>query len=192
MSSGGLPTLAKSPIVSAHNFYPDPSETNTHSLASPVPNSFIIMKLAFAAALLVGSTAATISPDGGPTDQGIHSVGVYCKGLELEALSAKALSYTAKALEETFNSVHTAKDGATAHVVANGPMGAVAATNSLRGGVTVGFEGAAKSVFIGPNQCASCNPRSNLRHCFDRSLRDLVSQWLVDGTAAFAAATTLR
>lgn len=94
------------------------------------------MKLAFAAALLVGSTAATISPDGGPTDQGIHSVGVYCKGLELEALSAKALSYTAKALEETFNSVHTAKDGATAHVVANGPMGAVAATNSLRGGVT--------------------------------------------------------
>ena len=111
------------------------------------------MKFAFAAALLVGSTAATIAPEGGPTDQGIHRVGVYCKGLQLGALSAKALSYTAKALEETFNSVHaTTKDGTTAHVVANGPLGAAVATNSLRGGATVRFERRGRVVFIGPNR----------------------------------------
>lgn len=74
------------------------------------------MKISVAFALLVGSASASKSA----------KVGVTCKNLDVNALTPKALAYAAKAVEMTFNDVHSKE---TAHAVA---VGSFAGDSNLR------------------------------------------------------------
>lgn len=56
---------------------------------------------------------------------------VACKGIDYNSLSAKALSFSAKALESTFNSVHKDMDGTTLTSVAS--TGLLIGSGQLRG-----------------------------------------------------------
>jgi len=77
------------------------------------------------------SVAAAVALSAVTTDAAAVNLEVACKGIDYNTLSAKALSFSARALESTFNSVHKDMDGTTLTLVAS--TGTLIGSGQLRG-----------------------------------------------------------